>query len=114
MDSQKKKLLEESYERIINVGLCIVPYENLSHLVAPELMLFGTTKDEKIFSFSDLDAMFKSQYEQMDGFVPSLDRKRLFTRISDDGNNAFITEELTLSITSPDEVNTIYTCAPAA
>ncbi|MEX2565661.1 MAG: ATP-binding protein [Cyclobacteriaceae bacterium] len=108
MDSQKKKLLEETYERIINVGLCIVPYEDLSDLAGPELMLFGTTKDEKIFSFSELDAMFKSQYEQMDGFVPSLDRKRLFTRISDDENNAFITEELTLTITSPEEVNTIF------
>ena len=109
MDSQKKKLLlEETYERIINVGLCILPYEDLSDLAAPELMLFGTTKDEKVFSFSELDAMFKSQYEQMDGFMPSLDRKRLFTRISDDGNNAFITEEVTLTISSPEEVNSIF------
>ncbi|MDZ7717362.1 MAG: nuclear transport factor 2 family protein [Balneolaceae bacterium] len=108
MDSQKKKLLEETYERIINVGLCIVPYEDLSDLAAPELMLFGTTKDEKVFSFNELDAMFKSQYEQMDGFMPSLDRKRLFTRISDDGNNAFITEEITLTIASDKVANYIY------
>jgi len=108
MDSSKKKALEESYERIINVGLCIVPYEDLSDLASPELMLFGTTKDEKVFSFSDLDAMFKSQYEQMAGFEPSLDRKRLFTRISNDGNNAFITEEVTLTISSPESVNAIF------
>src|SRR6056297_303302 len=107
MDAVKKDLLEESYDRIINVGLCIVPYEDLSDIAAPEVMLFGTTKDEKLFSFRDLDAMFKSQYEQMDGFVPSLDRKRLFTRTSNDGNNAFITEEVILTITSPEEVNTI-------
>src|SRR6056297_416864 len=108
MDAVKKDLLEESYDRIINVGLCIVPYEDLSDIAAPEVMLFGTTKDEKLFSFRDLDAMFKSQYEQMDGFVPSLDRKRLFTRTSNDGNNAFITEEVILTITSPEEVNTIF------
>ncbi len=108
MNSKKKKNLEETYERIINVGLCIVPYEDLSDLAAPELMLFGTTKDEKVFSFSDLDAMFKSQYEQMAGFVPSLDRKRLFTRFSNDGNNAFITEEVTLTISLPEEVNSIF------
>jgi len=108
MDSKKKINLEETYERIINVGLCIVPYEDLSDFVAPELMLFGTTKDEKVFSFSELDAMFKSQYEQMAGFVPSLDRKRLSTQISGDGNNAFITEEVTLTISSPEEVNTIF------
>lgn len=108
MNSKKKKNLEETYERIINVGLCIVPYEDLSDLASPEIMLFGTTKDEKIFSFSELDAMFKSQYEQMVGFVPSLDRKRLFTRFSNDGNNAFISEEVTLTISSPEEVNTIF------
>src|SRR6056297_2812036 len=108
MDAVKKDLLEESYDRIINVGLCIVPYENLSDIAAPEVMLFGTTKDEKLFSFRDLDAMFKSQYEQMDGFVPSLDRKRLFTRTSNDGNNAFITEEVILTLSSPTEVNTIF------
>ena len=107
MNSKKKNNLEETYERIINVGLCIAPYEDLSGLVAPEPMLFGTTKDEKVFSFRELDAMFKSQYEQMAGFVPSLDRKRLFTRFSNDGNNAFITEEVTLTITSPEVVNTI-------
>jgi len=108
MDSKKKKLLEDTYERIINVGLCIIPYEDLSDLAAPELMFFGTTKDEKVFSFSELDAMFKSQYEQMAGFVNSLDRKRLFTRTSNDGKNAFITEEVTLTMTSPEEVNTIF------
>jgi hypothetical protein len=27
MDSKKKKNLEESYERILNVGFCKVPYE---------------------------------------------------------------------------------------
>ncbi len=108
MDAVRTNLLEETYERIINVGLCIVPYEDLSDNAAPELMFFGTTKDEKVFSFSELDAMFKSQYEQMDGFVNSLDRKRLFTRTSNDGKNAFITEEVTLTMTSPEEVNTIF------
>jgi len=107
MNRQKEKELEQAFERIIHVGLCIVPYEDLSDIVDPDLMLFGTAKDEKKFSFSELDAMFKSQYEQMDGFVPSLDRKRLFTRISADGNHACIAEQLTLSIASPEKVNTI-------
>ncbi len=108
MDAVRKNLLEETYERIINVGLCIVPYEDLSDFAAPELMFFGTTKDQKVFSFSELEALFKSQYEQMAGFVNSLNRKRLFTRTSNDGKNAFITEEVTLTLTSPEEVNTIF------
>jgi len=107
MNRQKENELEKTFERIIHVGLCIVPYEDLSDIVDPDLMLFGTAKDEKKFSFSELDAMLKSQYKQMDGFVPSLDRKRLFTRISADGNHACIVEELTLTIASPEKVNTI-------
>ncbi|NBC28151.1 MAG: hypothetical protein GVY08_14910 [Bacteroidetes bacterium] len=107
MSRQKQNELEKAFERIINVGFCIIPYQDLSNIVDPDLMLFGTAKDEKKFSFPELDAMFKSQYKQMEGFVPSLDRKRLLTRISNNGNHACIAEELILTIASPEKVNTI-------
>jgi len=107
MNRQKEKELEKAFERIINVGFCIMPYQDLSNIIDPDLMLFGTAKDELKFSFPELDAMFKSQYEQMEGFQPSLDRKRLLTRISNDGNHACIAEELTLTIASPEKVDTI-------
>ncbi|PWN05775.1 ATP-binding protein [Rhodohalobacter mucosus] len=107
MDKKKKKNLEESFERIINVGLCVVPYEDLSEIVVPEVMLFGTTIDEKIYSWDDLDAMVKSQYVQMGDMEPSIDRKRLHTRISEDEKHASIIEEVTLTMASPDEVNSI-------
>ena len=107
MDPEKKKNLEETFERLINVGLCIVPYEDLSNIVAPEVMLFGTTIDEKVYSWEDLDEMFKSQYEQMGNMVPSLNRKRLHSRVSDDEKHASIIEEVTLTMASPEEVNSI-------
>src|SRR6056297_854905 len=107
MDSKKKKNLEENYEQILNVGFCVIPYEDLSDIIAPNPMVFGTTKDEKILSFEGVDALFKSQFEQMENMVPSFNRERVATRTSNDGNSAFIAEEITLSLSSPTEVNTI-------
>jgi len=105
---KKEKLLEVSYERILDVGFCIVPYEDLSDIIATDPVVFGTTKDERIFSFEEVEALFKSQFEQMGNMKPGLDRKRIATRISPDGNTAFIVEEITLTLSSPDEVNTIF------
>jgi hypothetical protein len=108
MDAVRKNLLEETYERIINVGFCIVPYEDLSDIIDINPVVFGTTKDENIFSIEEVDALFKSQFEQMGNMKPELDRKRIATRISPDGNHGFIVEEITLTLSSPEETNTIF------
>jgi len=108
MDSSKIKALEASYERIINVGFCIDPYEDLSDIIVETPVVFGTTKDERIFSFEGVKELFKSQFEQMKGIQPTITRSRTATHFSPDGNSAFITEENTLTLTSPDEINSIF------
>jgi hypothetical protein len=113
MDSQKNKLLEETYDRIIYIGCCIKPYEDLSDIIADDIMIFGTAKDEQLFSFVEIDQLFKSQYLQMENMQPSVDRKRLFKRISSDENTAIIIEELRLSFGLADKVNTILMRASA-
>jgi signal transduction histidine kinase len=85
-----------------------VPYEDLSDIIGPNPMVFGTTKDERIFSFEEVDALFKSQFEQMGNMEPAFERKRIARRISKDGNSAFIAEEITLTLSSPEVVNTIF------
>ena len=107
MDSKVIKKLEESYERIINVGLCLIPYEDLSDIVDPNVMIFGTTKDETILSFKNLDILIKSQYDQMGDVKVQLDRNRIYTKISDDRNYAIITESVKMTMLSPDSVNDI-------
>ncbi|MFN1834777.1 ATP-binding protein [Balneola sp. MJW-20] len=108
MESSKLQLLEENYERVLNVGFCLKPYEDLSHIIGSEPVVFGTTKDEKILSMEEVDALFRSQYEQMGDMKPGMDRNRVATHISPDGNNAFIVEEITLTLSSPEEVNSIF------
>jgi len=113
MDSLKNKLLEDSFDRIINVGCCVKPYQDLSDIIATDIMIFGTAKDEQLFSFGEIDQLFKSQYLQMENMQPSVGRKRLFERISLDENTAIIVEELQLSFGLADNVNTILMRASA-
>jgi hypothetical protein len=108
MDAKKKKNLEETYERILNVGFCIVPYEDISDIIGPDPMVYGTAKDERILSFEGVEALFKSQYEQMGNMKPAIDRKRIALRISNGGNNACIIEELTFTLSSDEEIHTIF------
>jgi signal transduction histidine kinase len=108
MDAKKKKNLEETYERILNVGFCIVPYEDISDIIGPDPMVYGTAKDERILSFEGVEALFKSQYEQMGNMKPAYERKRIALRISNSGNNACIIEELTFTLSSDKEIHTIF------
>src|SRR6056297_3526644 len=108
METDKIKILEETFERIINVGFCLVPYQDLSDIISKDPVVFGTTIDEKILSIEGVEKLFKSQFEQMEGLKPKLERNRIATHISPDGNSAFIVEEFTLSISSQDDVSTIF------
>ncbi|WP_194973322.1 ATP-binding protein [Aquiflexum lacus] len=108
MDAKKKKNLEETYKRILNVGFCIVPYEDISDIIGPDPMVYGTAKDERILSFEGVEALFKSQYEQMGNMKPAYERKRIALRISNSGNNACIIEELTFTLSSDKEIHTIF------
>lgn len=77
-------------------------------MVHPNVMIFGTTKDEKVFSLEELNEFFKSQYRQMEGVKPALERKRLTTHISEDQNCAIIAEEITLNLNSEEISNSLY------
>ena len=108
MEAKKKKKLEDTYERILKVGFCIVPYEDISDIIGPDPMVYGTAKDERILSFEGVEALFRFQYEQMETMKPAYDRKRIALRISNDGNNACIIEEITLTLSSDEEIHTIF------
>src|SRR6056297_3079410 len=108
MNAVRKNLLEESYDRLISVGFCLAPYQDLSDMVDSDVMIFGTTKDEQIFSLEELFEFFKSQYQQMENMEPSLERKRLYTQISEDHSSALIAEEITLNLVSKEIINSLY------
>ncbi|MDX1591911.1 MAG: nuclear transport factor 2 family protein, partial [Balneolaceae bacterium] len=100
--------MEESLDRVLQVGFCLVPYQDLSDIIDPDVMLFGTTKDEQVFSLQETTDFLKSQYEQMEGITPSIHRNRLYDRLFDDQDSAIIAEEYTLNLKSDESVNSIH------
>lgn len=98
---------EAAFARVIDVGMCLIPYEDLSDIIADDVIGFGTTKDEVMRSFQDVDDLFHSQYRQMEGIIPKVTRDRVSTKISPDGRSVTIVEFLALELTSEEIKNTL-------
>jgi signal transduction histidine kinase len=108
MNPEKEKLLDESYEKIIQVSLNMIPYEDISDLVDQKIMGYGTTAGEKLFSFQEYETLIKSQAEQMSGLDSQIDRERITRIISQDENTAFYAEELTITIRADHGENRLF------
>lgn len=102
MGSEKEQLLEKNYDRIVNVGYCLTPYENLRDIIHPDAVVFGTAKDEQLFTFEQIDKLFKAQYIQMSQLDSKIERKRITTHFSLDGNHAIIIELVNMNMASED------------
>ncbi|WP_373395730.1 nuclear transport factor 2 family protein [Algoriphagus halophilus] len=102
MGSEKGQLLEKNYDRIVNVGYCLTPYENLRDIIHPDAVVFGTAKDEQLFTFEQIDELFKAQYIQMSQLDSKIERKRITTHFSLDGNHAIIIELVNMNMASED------------
>lgn len=102
MGSEKEQLLEKNYDRIVNVGYCLTPYENLRDIIHPDAVVFGTAKDEQLFTFEQIDKLFKAQYIQMSQLYSKIERKRITTHFSLDGNHAIIIELVNMNMASED------------
>ncbi|HAC15747.1 MAG TPA: hypothetical protein DCE78_07365 [Bacteroidetes bacterium] len=104
---KKKELLESTYDKVIHVGFCLIPYEDLSSIFAKDMIAFGTTKDELIRSFDEMDALFKSQFEQMGDIVPEIKRERIATQFSSDENQVIISEIVAMTMKTEEFTNTL-------
>ncbi|MBN3521001.1 nuclear transport factor 2 family protein [Algoriphagus lutimaris] len=102
MGSEKERLLEKNYDRIANVGYCLIPYEDLRDIIHPNAVVFGTAKDEHLFTFEQIDKLFKAQYIQMSQLDSKIERNRIATHLSLDGNHAIIIELVNMNMASED------------
>ncbi len=113
MKKHKLQLLESAIDRVVNVGMCLVPYEDLSDIIDDKMIGFGTTKDELLRSFKDADELFKSQFEQMGDIKPIVNRERIETRFSTDLSTVFIVELMSMTLISEEIENIIHIRASA-
>ena len=96
MEISKEKLLIETYEKLMDVGLLgNHSIDIMDEIVANDIMGFGTTAHEKILSSSDLREMLIRQREQSKDIEIRWNVERFKHRISADENSAVFADDVT-------------------
>ena len=101
MDQKKKILLNQAYQEFVEIGLNIRPIlDELKHLIDPNIMGFGTTEDERIFSRQDFIDLIKRQEEQAVGIKLEHQIKPVHRRVLNGENSAIYVDDLIMRITT--------------
>tara|TARA_R110001592_G_scaffold164026_1_gene398012 strand:+ start:11333 stop:12634 length:1302 start_codon:yes stop_codon:yes gene_type:complete len=99
MDLKKEILLNKTYQKFIETGFnSPESLDILDELAAPDIMGFGTTKDEKIFSLSEFKELINRQRTQSQGIQLKWTSSPVFRKIFSDENSAVFTDDITLEI----------------
>lgn len=108
MTAEKKSLLEYTYQQFMNEGLGMNNLSQLDELADPQIMGFGTTEDEKMFSLAELKTLLQRQKSQTEGISLSWEINPLYRRISSQEDTAVYADELFLHITTGAEKLVMY------
>jgi len=104
MDELKERLLTQTYQKFMDVGLnSTESLDILDELVSPEVMGFGTTIDERIFSIAELKKLLTRQREQSQGIQLKCVINPVFRKVLRDENSAVFTDDITFEITVNEE-----------
>ena len=99
MTTSKRKLLEDTYQKFMEVGFSeTIPLKTIDSILSENLTGFGTAADERIFSKSDFYALIERQREQTKGINLKCYILPLVHNISKDENSAVFTDDVTLEI----------------
>lgn len=98
MDNIKEKLLNETYNKFIQISLSDFPMEGMEEFIDQKIMGYGTTVDEKILSIDGYRESVNRQREQGKDIEMTLDTTPVYHRISEDGNSALYVDEILISL----------------
>jgi len=90
--------LQKAHKTLLEIGLNIQPLTNLAEVASPDIMGFGTTIDERIFSLDDLRALIQRQAEQSEGMEMHWDIKTCCQKIAKNEHVAFFADDVTCRI----------------
>jgi signal transduction histidine kinase len=99
MTSEKKQLLDKTFQSFMELGLSGENMDFLDDMVAKDVVGFGTTIDEKIFGVKEMRDLLIRQKEQSAGMEMNWKINTLDIHISTDENTVIYTNDLTLYIT---------------
>ncbi len=104
MMTEKERLLNETHQQFMETGLNSPEKLGImDHLTSPDLMGFGTTIDERIFSVADLKSLITRQREQSQGMEIVWTINPVLRKVTHGGNVAVYVDEITLELTVNNE-----------
>lgn len=107
MNSDKKELLEEAYEKLLKISLNQIPIDGLEKLLHPKLMGWGTTVAEEIYGLDEYLSLIKIQEKT----AKELDLEFIFKRekihefYSSTSNIALFVEKIHTSVSTESMTN---------
>jgi signal transduction histidine kinase len=104
MNIEKENLLIETYQKFMETGLnSPESLDILDELVDPDIMGYGTTVYEKIFSVPDFKDLINKQREQSRGIEIHWTQTPVLRRVLKDENAAVFVDDIVLELTVNNE-----------
>jgi len=105
MNAEKQRLLQETHEIFMEVCLYDRPLDQLDRVTDPDIMGYGSARDEKITSLHQLRDLLESQREQAAGLDMRIERMPVYQHISMMDDAAVIVEEASITISANGQEN---------
>ncbi len=107
MTAHNEKLLDETYETLINVALGGMPLQNIDGLLSDQFMAYGTAPDEELYGYNSFKWMVERQWAELENVKPEIKRHQKFKKLFSNANSALIVEEMEIIVGKGDEANAI-------
>ena len=105
----KKKLLKEAYNKLLQAGFGELSLDETPQFVYKDVMGYGTALDEKIMSLEEFKELISEQHIQAKSFDNfSFTSNPVIMRILDNGNSALVIDEIELDTKINKESNKLF------
>lgn len=102
MEKNKKRQLEETYQRFIYAGLSGSEPKNLEDYIDQKVVGFGTALDEKIRGIEEVQRLLETQKNQSEGLTITWKVTPVDHYTTEDENTAIFVDEIIVNIKSKD------------
>ena len=107
MDSHREKLLQETYDKFIQLMLYDFPVERISEIVVDDVTGYGTTIDERVLEVKRFAKIVTDQREQGVGIEIKTKLMPMHRRKSPEDDVAVFMDELEISMQIKDNVHIV-------
>ncbi|MFC3879810.1 ATP-binding protein [Algoriphagus namhaensis] len=103
MEKNKKRQLEETYQRFIHAGLSGSEPKNLVEFIDQKVVGFGTAIDEKIRGIEEVQKLLETQKTQSEGLTITWKVTPVDHYTTEDENTAIFVDEVLIVVKSKDQ-----------